>query len=92
MKEKTETMKKYKSPRNIALAEIRNDFYSQHDFHMDLCKRERREPNFEYRLPIWFINWFDLPQSTECMEYLNSPEITKLNKLAIDEYEYSLAS
>ena len=83
-------MKKYRSPRNIALAEIRKDFYSQHDFHMDLCKRKKREPHFEYRLQIWFVNSFDLPHSTECMQYLNSHDITILNKLAIEDYEKTL--
>jgi len=83
-------MNKYKSPRNIALSEIRKDFYSQHDFHMDLCKRKKTEPNFEYRLSIWFIDWYDLPNSSECMEYLNCHDITILNNLAMEDYEKTL--
>ena len=64
---------------------ISNDLYCQADSDKDLLRA--REDNNEYRNCRWFLDRWDLPNSTECIEHLNSPEITRLNKLAIIEYE-----
>ena len=80
--------KEYRSPRAIALKDIRNDLYCQSDLDRDRRKAKNNQHFIKREwCQRWFLNWWDLPHSTECVELLNSREITRLNKLAINEYE-----
>lgn len=79
--------RKYQSPRNIALKEIREAIYSSAQYHRDYLKAEKQNNPYSEYFSNWFIEWADLPKGQDCIDYLNSREITKLNILAIQEYE-----
>lgn len=82
--------RKYQSPRNIALKEIREDIYSYAQYHRDYLKAQKQNNPYRKYFIKWFIQWSDLPKGQECIDYLNSREITKLNASAIKEYENSI--